>query len=370
MMTIDLHAIDWPETLQRFGIDAAYLTKKQGPCPMHPNQGKTKFRFANTNGSGAWICNDCGSGNGFTLLRRFTNLPDREIFRKLEELYSTGQTQPVQARSQAPWCVDELSSEEKAKRKARLQKAWKGSITVREDSPVLRYLQMRVPGLRLSWVSQWIRATTMTYFDEELRDCGSFPVMLAKAAWHDAAKRMAATLHRTYLTPDGHKAPFEKVKKQMPSHVKLDGASIRVNTAPDGDVIFVCEGIETAFAIVSMTGNRHPVYATLNAGNLVAFRVPPFARRIIICADHDELNSKGVRIGIVDARALESRLIADGKKAEVRYPETEGEDWNDYYVRHCSPEGWRAKTEQSGRRVAQEPGHAVAMRPHAERLAA
>ena len=334
---IELSAIDWPETLQRFGVDARFLVKKQGPCPMHPDHGRTKFRFDNKGGQGTWICNDCGAGGGFGLLRRFTGLPDREIFRKIEELQMTGQTRPVYRRKPAPWCADDLSEDEKSARKLRLQKAWQRAIPVRENSPVWRYLLRRVPGLRLEWLSTFIRASAMVYFDEDGKDRGTFPVMLSKAAWHDTARRVAVTLHRTYLTPDGNKAPFDKVKKQMASHVKLDGASIRVNTAPDRCEIFVCEGIETGLAIVAMTENRFPVYAALNASNLAAFRAPVFAARVIICADHDAPNSRGERIGILDARKLEARLMADGKKAQVRYPDVEGRDWNDHYVQEWLP---------------------------------
>ena len=332
-MMLDLHAIDWPETLERFGVDSHYLKNKQGPCPMHPESGKTKFRFDNKWGKGGWFCNDCGAGDGLTLLRLFTGLQDREVFAKLRELQQTGQTQPVQRPHQTPWCADEISDEEKAKRRARLQQAWRRSSAVKEDSPVLAYLQHRVPGLRIEWVSPLIRTARMSYFDEDGKDRGEFPVMLSKAIRSDGDKRVAATLHRTYLTPAGMKAPFEKVKKQMPSHVKLDGAAVRVNTAPDALKIYVCEGIETAFAIVAMTENRYPVYAALNAGNLANFRVPEFARRIMICADHDKPNSRGERVGIADARKLESRLAADGQAAVVHYPKTEGDDWNDAYLK-------------------------------------
>lgn len=349
-MTIDLSQIDWPETLQRFGIDARYLVNKQGPCPMHPNHGKTKFRFDNKGGQGTWICNDCGAGGGFALLRHFTGMPDREIFNKLEELISTGDTQCVIGRSHIPWVEDDLTDEEKSKRKARLQRAWKNSTRLRTDSVVLAYLKRRVPGMMLEWVSNFIHQAQMPYFAEEgsrLVDRGSFPVMLAKACDHGAEHPVSTTLHRTYLSDQGEKAPFEKVKKQMSSHLKLSGAAIRINTAANGTRAFVCEGIETGFAIVAMTENRFPVYVALNAGNLEAFKVPAWVKQLEICADHDAPDSRGVQKGIEKARSLEARMKSLGINARVFFPKMQGEDWNDYYVRRINEQRSQTSREQN-----------------------
>lgn len=328
---IDLNSVDWPETLQRCGIDARFLVNKQGPCPMHPEQGKTKFRFDNKGGHGTWICNDCGAGNGFTLLRAFTGLPDRDLLGMIEGAHTTCATSVERPASTRQWESD-LSDAEKLKRQERLRRAWQRSISIKDGSVVLLYLQHRVPGLERDWISSSIRSAVMGFFDQDGVHRGDFNVMLAKAVGIDSGKRVAVTLHRTYLTADGKKAPFEKAKKQMPSHLKLNGAAILVNTAPPGPKVYVAEGIETAFAIVAMTGNQFPVYATLNAGNMALFQPQGHVKRVVICADHDAQNSKGQRVGILDANKLKDRLTSCGIESHVRYPKTEGMDWADVWL--------------------------------------
>jgi putative DNA primase/helicase len=338
---IDLQSIDWPDVLQRFGVDGAYLKKKQGPCPMHPNQGRTKFRFDNKGGQGTWICNDCGAGGGFSLLRKFTGYTNAEIFRKLEEMLNGGVVEPVARKTMPHWAIEELTPEEKARRRLTLKRAWKKSTRVKPGSSVHLYLQSRVPGLRFDWISRHIHAAVMPFFEEDgdnpgkYINHGNYPVMLGAAIRHDDGT--FTTLHRTYLTQQGTKAPFAKVKKQMQSFVKLDGGAIRVNTAPDGHMIYVCEGIETAFAIVAMTGNLYPVYSALNAGNLGVFRAPAFAQVVVICADHDHVDSRGLRPGIDKAKSLMTSLSTTGRRVILRVPQDEGQDWADvYFARHGS----------------------------------
>ena len=339
-MKIDLRSIDWADALERFGVDRSYLKNKQGPCPMHPNQGRTKFRFDNKEGRGTWICNDCGAGNGFSLLRKFTGYSDAEILRQLENMLRGGVIEPVARRTLPHWDVEELTPEEKAKRRLNLKRAWKQSTRIKPGSPIHLYLQSRVPGLRFEWISRHIHAAVMPFFEDDPTqpgkyiNHGDYPVMLAAAIRHDDGT--FATLHRTYLTKEGKKAPFEKVKKQMQSFVKLDGGSIRVNTAPDGRVVYVCEGIETAFAIVAMTGNRSPVYSALNAGNMAAFRAPGFARVVVVCADNDRVNRQGLRPGIEKAQSLITSLSATGRRAILRVPKVEGQDWADVYMARCA----------------------------------
>ncbi|MDF3833279.1 primase-helicase zinc-binding domain-containing protein [Cupriavidus basilensis] len=58
------------------------LSKRQGPCPLCG--GKTRFRFDNRNDAGTYFCNHCGAGNGYTLLRAFAGMTDREALEFLE----------------------------------------------------------------------------------------------------------------------------------------------------------------------------------------------------------------------------------------------------------------------------------------------
>lgn len=323
---VDLDTVDWPDALVKLGIAAEYLSKKHGPCPIQGCKGKRSFRFDNRGGMGGWICTHCGAGNGFTLAKRVLGISDREVFDRLRDALGGMQHDTVIKK----FDPDVLTDEEIKKRRTRLNTTWRTAKTPDERSPVIRYLQNRIPGFHRGILSDQIRATLMRFLDEDGKDHGKFPVMLSRASWQDS--KTPVTLHRIYLTADGRKAPFEIVKKQMRSHLKLDGASVRVNNAPDRAMVYVCEGLETAIAIVMMDGNRHPVYAALTAGNLAQFRPPKFARTIIVCADNDAPDKRGVRRGIVEASALIEKLKSSNLVAELRIPDRMEWDYADVWL--------------------------------------
>jgi hypothetical protein len=60
----------WVNLLSRFGVDAALLSNRHGPCPGCG--GKDRFRFDDQEGNGTFICSQGGGGNlagdGLTLL--------------------------------------------------------------------------------------------------------------------------------------------------------------------------------------------------------------------------------------------------------------------------------------------------------------
>lgn len=56
----------WPDILRGLGVAAECLRDKHGPCPYCG--GKDRFRFDDKEGRGTYVCNNCGSGDGFGLL--------------------------------------------------------------------------------------------------------------------------------------------------------------------------------------------------------------------------------------------------------------------------------------------------------------
>jgi len=99
------------------------------------------------------------------------------------------------------------------------------------------------------------------------------------------------TLHRTYLTPQGTKAPVEEVKKQMKGIRKLDGAAIRVVEVPESRTLGLTEGIETGLAVATGYRYRINVWSMLNCVNLSLADIPKGRfDKIIIFADHDKID--------------------------------------------------------------------------------
>jgi putative DNA primase/helicase len=58
----------WPAILVNAGINSIYLQNKHGPCPTC--DGVDRFRFDDRTGNGDYFCNQCGSGDGISLLMK------------------------------------------------------------------------------------------------------------------------------------------------------------------------------------------------------------------------------------------------------------------------------------------------------------
>ena len=92
------------------------------------------------------------------------------------------------------------------------------------------------------------------------------------------------TVHRTWIRPDGTKAPVDKPRLLWPGLPKLGGV---VRLWPDDEVtlgLCVAEGIETALTAARGFGLA---WACLDAGNLAALPVLDGIEALTIVADHD-----------------------------------------------------------------------------------
>jgi putative DNA primase/helicase len=143
------------------------------------------------------------------------------------------------------------------------------------------------------------------------------PAMLARV---DDANGQGVSIHRTYLTNDGHKAAVPTVKKLMPAVLPgaTRGGAIRLY--PAGETLGVTEGIETALAVRRATGLS--VWSTICAGGMVRLIVPPEVHLVVICADHD-------LPGIKAARELARRLLIEQRRVKLLIPDMPGADWAD-----------------------------------------
>jgi putative DNA primase/helicase len=143
------------------------------------------------------------------------------------------------------------------------------------------------------------------------------PAMIARV---DDANGYIATLHRTYLTVDGHKAAVSSVKRLMPCprYGATKGGAVRL--FPAGETLAVSEGIETALAIYVMT--KSPCWAAVSATGLSQFTPPDEPKLVCICADNDAA-------GVQAAKELTPRLQAYGKRVKVLIPDEPGSDWAD-----------------------------------------
>ncbi|BBL92754.1 hypothetical protein TthHC11_02880 [Thermus thermophilus] len=206
-------------------------------------------------------------------------------------------------------------------RRRLLEALWARAVPIDRPGAGLgrRYLEAR--GLSLEAVLpglHHLRLHPGLEYREGEEVLGTFPVLLARVE-HPVHGLVA--LHRTYLSPDG------RGKAQVPSPKKLTrvvlegglrGAAIRLY-APEGGILAVAEGIETALAVREAAGL--PAWAAVSAGGLEAWDPPPNVAEVVIAADGDE---RGVSAG----KKLARRLLALGIAVRLAVP-PEGTDWLD-----------------------------------------
>ena len=158
---------------------------------------------------------------------------------------------------------------------------------------------------------------------------GTWPAMVARLSAPDG--RLLA-LHRTWLTPEGRKAPTPgPVKKLTPTAGPLPGACIRLGwlgagAAGDpqaGPVLGIGEGIETALAARCASGV--PTVAAYSAGALAVWQWPLSLQRLVIFADADPAGAEA-------ADKLRQRARAAGLSVNVMTPTTPGTDWCDTWA--------------------------------------
>ena len=199
---------------------------------------------------------------------------------------------------------------------------WANTKPVTGGDPVSLYLRRR--GLAGPVPEHLHLHPRLTYWDGlDGGDRGTWPAMIAPLIRHDGA---VLALHRTYLTPDGNKAPVPIVKKLTGAAGPLAGACIPLHDPQQG-VIGIAEGIETAQAAHLASGL--PTVAAYCAGNLAAYTWPPGVRRIVVFADADPA-------GAAAAQSLKARAMRAGLSVGVMTPTTPGADWCDVWAQRAA----------------------------------
>ncbi|MCV0117294.1 toprim domain-containing protein, partial [Pseudomonas aeruginosa] len=135
------------------------------------------------------------------------------------------------------------------------------------------------------------------------------------------------TINRHYLTMKGEKADLAEPKKMfpIPSNRKLPGCA--VPTSHPGEILDVCEGLETALSVETAMGL--PVWPLVNSYLLESFVPPACTKAVRIWADKDRKEG-----GQKAASALKKRLWEMGIKVQIMLPDiptpdgSKGVDWN------------------------------------------
>jgi putative DNA primase/helicase len=92
MNTIDRARGRWQEILPRLGVEARFLSNKNGPCPLCG--GKERFRFDDRDGSGSYYCNQCGPGVGLLLVRKLRSWDHKTACDVVDEIIGIDRKPP------------------------------------------------------------------------------------------------------------------------------------------------------------------------------------------------------------------------------------------------------------------------------------
>ena len=299
--TAHIHAQGkWFDILPKLGISDKYLTGKHGPCPICA--GKDRFRFDDRNGKGGWICNECGAGDGFSLVAKV---------RKIDMVTAKMMVTPLlgSATKQEYRKADNSTSLRTA-----AERFWRSTGVVAENSPVGLYLQKRLGCFNPKGTIRQGQATHPA-------DRGSnYFVMAAKISGPDGK---GVSVHKTYITNDGSKAPLNPNKVMMPGPL-VQGASIWLSDPAEH--MGIAEGIETAMSATLLYGI--PTWAAISATIMKSFEPPEICKKLTIFADNDSNF-----VGQAAAYELARRLVTTRQiDVQVAIPDQVG-DWNDILLR-------------------------------------
>lgn len=289
----------WKGILLQLGVEEKSLSGKHAPCPMCG--GDDRFRFDNKEQRGTWICSNCGAGDGMKLATEYTGKGFVDIANQIDAMI-------VNVKPDGP--ARAVMTEEQSKQALRQVAA--ATKPVQPGDLAHKYLASR-------HIEELIYPKALRFADS-LKDGegGIRPCMVAIVQAQDGTN---ATLHRTFLKPDGSgKADMKSPRKLMPADLP-DGSCVRT-CEYTGGALGIAEGIETAMAASAMFDL--PVWAAINAGNLAKWMPPEGCDEVAIFGDHDSSYT-----GQAASYTLARRLKAKGLHVTVHIPNGVDTDWCD-----------------------------------------
>lgn len=315
-----------PETAEAIGLGG----RKHITCPFHG--GKNDFRVSKefaTDGKLFCTCFEAHTTNVISLImeKRYWDFPTtiQNIAEVLGNSYRQSDYTPKVVVRDKPVVIDTSTDQEIMDRNT---KYWGASLSLDDPSSALARKYLAERGLVNVGNLKHVRyIESLPYFNEDSQSFDRYPALLSVIS---QANGQVATLHRTYLAPNGQtKANVDNPRKEFATPVSCQskGGAIRIDHTKS-PVLLVAEGLETALSARAISG--YPVWSTVNARMLENLEVPKYVKVVTIFADRD-------RSGTGQNAALElcKRLRAKGLQAMIFLPpfsipdDKKGIDWND-----------------------------------------
>jgi putative DNA primase/helicase len=284
----------WREILPRLGIATSFLVNRHGPCSLCG--GKDRFRFDDREGTGSYICGQCGAGVGIILLRKLNGWDHKTACEEVDKII--GNVAPL---PEPPRRDDDHG--------ARLQRVER--MLAEADAPqiVAVYLQSR----GLTSIPQVLRGhPALPYVNGSGTFRGRIPAVVAPVLGPDGALVSAQRIYTDMSLVER--------KMTLPAAGTIKGGAVRLFDLAER--MGIAEGCETAIAAHELFGL--PVWAALTADNMALWLPPAGVKHVTVYADHDASFT-----GHAAAYALARRLTAKRIEVEVQMPPQLGADWLD-----------------------------------------
>ncbi|MEN8292111.1 primase-helicase zinc-binding domain-containing protein [Acinetobacter radioresistens] len=266
----------WQDVIfPRFNIDVRF--KKKTPCPACG--GTDRFRYDDKKGSGDYICQHCGPGDGFNLISKVTGLSFPEVLSEVASIVGLDATSNITDEDRARW-----KKEQEWREKERLEMEFK-----RQDQ-IARKAEGIWRGAYLGEESPYLKAKQVDK-DPKVKITHDGNVLIPA---YDAAGKM---WNLQTIESDGHKY-FITGTENADGSVEYGGGRtggcffIIGEIQPDlydNHIICIAEGYATGMSIHMATG--HPVALAFVANNIpkvgIALKQKYPKSTLVYCADDD-----------------------------------------------------------------------------------
>jgi putative DNA primase/helicase len=261
----------WESTLNSLGVILPE-NKKHGACPICG--GKDRFRFDDKEGRGTFYCNQCGSGDGFTLASKALSLSMKDTANLINNI--VGGNKPL------PPIKEPITDYKKASEKA--------VYIYNQTLPVTEHPYLTRKGIKAHYnirVSLKGDLVLPIFHGEQLSSL-------------------------QFISPDGN--------KRMLGGGRVKGGFDYIGEQKSGDnLVLLCEGYATAYTLYECTG--YPVAYCFNANNLYEVSkelVQKYEYNVLLCADNDShlKNNVGINKAVAVSEKLHLLAVAPDEQGD------------------------------------------------------
>lgn len=250
------------------GIELHGNGKKHQPCPLCG--GSDRFRCDDKHGTGSWICNKCGAGNGYTLVRDYTKKDAYDTHALIASILGIDGGKPMSDAEKQAW-AEQKAEREKAEQQTKI-KAQQSSAKIAQD---------RFNSATPCDSHPYLTKKDVSSHSLRVDSLGN---LLIPLYYHNTNTGNITLCNIQSIDKDG--------KKLFVKDGLVGGAFYSMGDVLASDTIFVCEGYATGASIFEALGSGYPVIITFNAHNMVKCATTIATlypnHRLIFCADDDK----------------------------------------------------------------------------------